>query len=262
MIDNTSQGVYHMPVLPPLCGTVFYFLKKEKYVCFFENWQYWSSEVLNMSNQNNSRFFGGKGYYIALVLCACAIGISGYVYSSRNNTSEPVSDTPVLATEDVPTSVRKPTEGVKPALPEETTPAAPQKLTTCRPVEGEILSEYAAECLSYNETTRDWRTHTGVDIGAAAGTAVAAAADGEVYTVYEDDKMGTTVVIRHEGGYTTKYASLAAETNVVPGETVKMGQTIGSVGTTALMEASLGDHVHFSVTKDDTAIDPEEFFAG
>ena len=247
---------------PHYAGQYFYFPKQEKYVCFFENWQYWSSEVLNMSNQNNSRFLGGKGYYIALGLCACAIGISGYVYSTKNTEAKPASDTPVLATEDMSVSVRKPTETVKPTLPAETTQPVPQKLATCRPVEGEILSEYAAECLSYNETTRDWRTHTGLDIGAAAGTAVAAAADGEVYTVYEDEQMGTTVVIRHEGGYTTKYASLAAETKVVPGETVKMGQTIGTVGTTALMEASLGDHVHFSVTKDDAVIDPEEFFAG
>lgn len=214
-----------------------------------------------MSNQNNSRFFGGKGYYIALILCACAIGISGYVYSTRNTADEPVSDTPVLASEEMPVSVQKPAETGKPTLPQETTQPAPQKLATCRPLEGEILSEYAAECLSYNETTRDWRTHTGIDIGAEAGTPVAAAADGEVYTVYDDDQMGTTVVIRHEGGYTTKYASLAAETKVVPGETVKMGQTIGSVGTTALMETSLGDHVHFSVTKDDAVIDPEEFFS-
>ncbi len=214
-----------------------------------------------MSNQNNSRFFGGKGYYIALILCVCAIGISGYVYSTRNNASKPASDAPVLASEEVPVSVKQPTEAKPETVPTQTVEPVTEKLATCRPVEGEVLSQYAAECLSYNETTRDWRTHTGIDIGAAPGTAVAAAADGEVYTVYDDEKMGTTVVIRHEGGYTTKYSSLAAETNVVPGETVKMGQTIGCVGTTALMEASLGDHVHFSVTKNDAVMDPEEFFA-
>ena len=60
------------------------------------------------------------------------------------------------------------------------------------------------DCLSYNETTRDWRVHNGVDIAAEEGTPVMAAADGQVYTVYEDETMGTTVVIRHEDGYTTK----------------------------------------------------------
>ena len=38
-----------------------------------------------------------------------------------------------------------------------------------------------------------------------------------------------------------------------------MGQTIGAVGSTALMENALGDHVHFSVTKDDEPIDPMAF---
>ena len=39
-----------------------------------------------MSNHNNSgRIFAGKGYYIALILCAAAIGITGYLYSRNLN---------------------------------------------------------------------------------------------------------------------------------------------------------------------------------
>ena len=215
-----------------------------------------------MSNQNHSRFLGGRGYYIALILCACAIGISGYVYSTH---SKPEPDTPVLATEEAPRSVAavRPTSPTAPERPpaETAAPTVP-KLLVCAPVEGEVLAPYAVECLSYNETTRDWRTHRGIDLGAEAGTAVRAAADGQVYTVYEDEQMGTTVVISHEGGYITKYASLAPETAVVPGQQVTMGQTIGTVGTTALMESALGDHVHFSVTKNDVSMDPEQFLAG
>ena len=85
------------------------------------------------------------------------------------------------------------------------------------------------------------------------------AADGQVYTVYEDDRMGMTVVIRHEGGYTTRYSSLSPDVAVSAGQEVSMGQTIGTVGTTALMENVLGDHVHFSVTKNDDTVDPMEF---
>jgi murein DD-endopeptidase MepM/ murein hydrolase activator NlpD len=71
--------------------------------------------------------------------------------------------------------------------------------------------------------------------------------------------MGTTVVIRHPGGYTTRYCSLAAEVAVSAGQPVTMGQPIGAVGTTALMENALGDHVHFSVMKDDEPVDPMSF---
>ena len=115
------------------------------------------------------------------------------------------------------------------------------------------------EVLSYNQTTRDWRTHNGVDIAAETGTQVMAAADGEVYTVYEDETMGYTVVIRHEGGYTTHYSSLGEDVRVQAGDQVLLGDVIGTVGETALVETVLGPHVHFSVSYQDMPMDPAEF---
>jgi murein DD-endopeptidase MepM/ murein hydrolase activator NlpD len=100
-----------------------------------------------------------------------------------------------------------------------------------------------------------------VDIAAEEGTPVMAAADGQVYTVYEDETMGTTVVIRHEDGYTTKYACLAQDVMVAAGDEVTLGQQIGCVGTSALLESALGPHVHFSVTCDNENVDPAEFLS-
>ena len=216
-----------------------------------------------MSNHNKGRF-GGRGYYIALILCALAIGVWSYVsYEKPGQSPEDTLNAPVSATTPAPGT--KPTQpGQKHAetTPDESTGVTKPKagkLSVCAPVKGEVISEYAMEALSYNETTRDWRVHNGVDYGAEAGTPVVAAADGEVYTVYEDDQMGYTVVIRHEGGYVTKYASLADEVSVSPGDMVQMGQAIGCVGSTALMENALGDHLHFSVTQNDEPVDPVAF---
>ena len=209
-----------------------------------------------MSDNKHGRGFGGKGYYIALVLCAAAIGITSYVYSSgREDDAVQAANAPVSITE----AAELPTAGTAATAPAETAAPTAGRLATQAPVQGEVLSGYAMEVLSYNQTTRDWRVHNGVDFAAAAGTAVTAAADGEVYTVYEDDQMGMTVVIRHEGGYTTRYSSLGADVAVSAGQPVSMGQTIGTVGTSALMENALGDHVHFAVTKDDEPVDPMEF---
>ena len=208
-----------------------------------------------MSENKHSRS-GGRGYYIGLLLCAAAIGITGLVYNAgREEPAVQTANAPVAITGEA----KLPTRGTTP--PESTAATEPTagKLKTCSPVQGEVMTPYAMEVLSYNQTTRDWRTHNGIDLAAPAGTAVAAAADGEVYTVYEDDTMGTTVVIRHAGGYTTRYCSLAPEVAVSAGQEVTMGQTIGAVGSTALMENALGDHVHFSVTKDDEPIDPMTF---
>ena len=213
-----------------------------------------------MRNRKYGSGISGKGYYIALVLCAVAIGISGYLYYRNVNEPEPQLQGPatnVQDNDDVAAVATQPgnedQEGTQPQV----TPEKPVK--TAYPVEGQTVAAYSMDALSYNQTTRDWRVHDGIDIAAEAGTAVKAAADGKVYTVYEDDTMGMTVVIRHDGGYTTKYASLAETVSVAAGDAVTVGQTIGEVGNSALMESAIGDHIHFSVTCNDAPVDPAEF---
>ena len=216
-----------------------------------------------MSKKNYIKGFSGKGYYIALILCAVAIGISGYLYYRNANDDvslqkEPVSTVGADSQDGVEAVATQ--SGDIPGTDNATEPTKaklPGKIT--KPVNGEMIAQYAMEALSYNQTTRDWRVHSGVDYAAEAGTAVVAAADGKVYTVYEDETMGTTVVISHEGGYTTQYSSLSEKLEVAAGDTVTSGQTIGYVGNTALLENAIGDHLHFSVSCNDQYVDPEEF---
>ncbi len=209
-----------------------------------------------MSNKKNIwRHFAGKGYYIALILCAVAIGISGYLYY-RNASSNHVDDPAVNVGNQNPDVHVDPTGGNSSTKPN----VQPQPLKTGLPVSGQTVAGYAMDCLSYNTTTRDWRVHDGVDIAAKEGTAVCAAADGVVYTTYEDKAMGCTVVIRHDGGFVTTYSSLDADIAVEPGDEVKLGQTIGYVGASAALESAIGDHVHFCVTLNDEPMDPSEFF--
>ena len=217
------------------------------------------------NHKQNGRSFSGKGYYIALILCAAAIGISGYLYYRNANPDDPQLENPTSGVDVVdPNDVQAvathpttadPTEGTKP----QASTNGEKPANTTLPVSGQTVANYAMDCLSYNATTRDWRVHNGIDIAAEAGTPVCAAADGTVYTTYEDDTMGTTVVIHHTGGYVTVYSSLDNELTVSPGDTVTMGQTIGCVGNTALLESAIGDHVHFSVSCDDKSIDPMTF---
>ena len=223
-----------------------------------------------MKNQKNSgNKFAGKGYYIALILCAVAIGISGYLYYQNTNTADPKEpvDGPGLNLVD-PTGdnqqviATQPGDNTDPSDP--TTPSAdskPKPLQTGSPLQGQVVMDYCMDCLGYNPTTRDWRTHDGMDFAAEAGTAVCAAADGTVYTIYTDEAMGTTVVIRHDGGYVTTYSSLDEEVAVAVGDSVTLGQTIGYVGSTALLESAIGDHVHFNVALNGKTVDPEAFLS-
>ena len=204
----------------------------------------------------------GKGYYIALILCAVAIGISGYVYYRNANQQDAQMQTPIEDAgmlqgdqDDIPAAATQPGD----TLQNPTDPYQPIK--TGAPLAGETIYDYAMDVLSYNETTRDWRTHNGIDIAAEAGTTVYAAADGTVYTTYVDDTMGATIVIRHQDGYVTTYSSLDGELLVQPGATVTLGQAIGTVGNTAMLENALGDHLHFAVTCNGQYVDPSDFLA-
>ena len=224
-----------------------------------------------MSEHKPSR--NPKALALALVLCATAVGITGYVYfrSAEQVQEAAVQETyedvlvGTLGTEDIPVIATEPqsTTGTAPAATETTAtePARKKTLKTMSPVAGDPIFGYSMEALSYNQTTRDWRVHNGIDLAAGDSEPVMAAADGEVFTVFEDDAMGHTVVIRHSDGYTTCYSSLSDSVAVKPGDKVTMGDTIGYAADSAIVESALGSHVHFSVTHYDEPMDPNEFLS-
>ena len=122
-----------------------------------------------------------------------------------------------------------------------------------------MVAAFSVNELAYDPTMEDWRTHDGVDIAAAAGTAVAAACAGTISSVADDALMGTTVTISHRDGYETTYANLQAKPTVEAGDSVSAGTVIGAVGTTAAGESAQGPHLHFSVAKDGDTVNPDEF---
>ena len=137
--------------------------------------------------------------------------------------------------------------------------SAEEPMVMVSPLPGETAAVFSVDQLTYDATLGDWRTHDGIDIQAAAGSVVTAAAPGTVLSVDADGRLGTTIVVDHHNGYVTTYASLQPETAVLAGDTVALGDTLGSVGNTSLSEAGLGAHLHFSVVKDGQAVDPMEF---
>lgn len=135
----------------------------------------------------------------------------------------------------------------------------PEKPVFIRPVSGKISLDYAVDALIYSKTMGDWRTHDGIDIEAQLGTKVFAAAAGTVSEIYEDDMLGTTVIIDHGNGLKSIYANLAAIPTVQVGDTVLGGDVIGAVGSTALGETGEVSHLHFAMTLNDNPVDPTEY---
>lgn len=223
------------------------------------------------------KFLRDKGYYIVLVLCVAVAGVSGYLFvrtlTDKDDTAESVSLSVPLTPADSVKPAQKPsntTESTTPPEPSEPEKAVetmgnagtitpPAESAIVRPVAGEIINEWAGDKLAYNETLRDWRVHEGVDFTAASGDSVAAARDGMVSAIYEDELLGTTVALEHEGGYTSYYSNLNAEPPVSVGQAVNAGDVIGTVGDTASGESALGSHLHFAVCCSGQSIDPLDF---
>jgi len=127
------------------------------------------------------------------------------------------------------------------------------------PVEnGTVLKGYFADELVYSETLQQYVTHEGLDLAAEEGTPVKTVAAGIVTQVYEDDRLGVTVVVAHSDGYKTRYCNLDRKDTAEEGDEVEAGQVIGKVGRTALFESGDPDHLHLEVWKDDVTVDPNQ----
>jgi murein DD-endopeptidase MepM/ murein hydrolase activator NlpD len=96
------------------------------------------------------------------------------------------------------------------------------------------------------------RFHAGIDLRAAAGTSVLAAASGEVSFASPYDGYGLLVVIAHGNGLRSFYAHLS-QSDVRVGERVRDGQQIGLVGSSG---SATGPHLHFELRLRGAAVDP------
>ena len=230
-----------------------------------------------MDNKKWEALRGSAGFYITLAVCLLVVGVSGWMLlSDRGKEPAVVVEDPVpevsapapevMEEEPEPAAVEtirpQPVEET-PAMPEvevDDTPVVAQApRLVVSPLNGQVLTAFSVDKLVYDVTMDDWRVHDGVDISAKPGTTVLAACSGTVLAVENDPMMGTTVTIAHDGGYQTTYASLQSRPTVEAGDAVSAGQIIGAVGTTAKAESGQSPHLHFSVTKDGDAVNPEEF---
>ena len=120
------------------------------------------------------------------------------------------------------------------------------------PVEGPITGSFGERIDPFNG---EGAFHTGVDISAAYGQGIVAAADGVVQYADFLGGYGRAVIIDHGHGITTRYAHLSSFA-VVPGQHIERGETIGYVG---LSGRSTGPHLHYEVRINDTPVNPYKY---
>jgi septal ring factor EnvC (AmiA/AmiB activator) len=98
----------------------------------------------------------------------------------------------------------------------------------------------------------------GVGIRAAVGTAVRAVAGGTVVSVGSLGTYGTTIIVEHGGGDYSIYGSLA-RADVHLHETVTKGEQLGTVG---ISDPDLPPHLHFEIRHGGPAVDPASWLRG
>ncbi|MBQ7411587.1 MAG: M23 family metallopeptidase, partial [Clostridia bacterium] len=109
-------------------------------------------------------------------------------------------------------------------------------------------------------TMEDWRTHLGVDVLGELGTEVLAVADGTVTNIWEDPFMGMCISIEHSGNAVSVYKNLGKEVadGIVIGCAVKAGDTIGTIGETAMNEIAQEPHLHYELSVAGKIVDPKD----
>jgi murein DD-endopeptidase MepM/ murein hydrolase activator NlpD len=193
------------------------------------------------------RAWESYGYYISLALLLVMFGTVAYIYRTGKNETVAVNAA-AMPTHEAQAAMAYHTPAVSPSPePEE---------GFILPVTGEIIGAYSADELVWNETLEQWRTHPGIDIAAAEGTAVVACDSGVITDAYEDALYGYVVEISHDNEIISRYCALANLEFAEIGRSVKKGEIIGSVGAMPIIEAETGPHIHFEMLENGAYIEP------
>ncbi len=230
-------------------------------------------------HESKSRAFLKKqGFYVVLFICLLIVGTAIVLTAlpreaeedtsaNQQNAQNPVvvetrqssDDTLLAKNTPLPTATPSPTPAPTPAPTAKPAAASAGVKKGAAPIKGEIIFTYATDQLLYSRTLDQWTTHPGIDIAASVGTAVTASLAGTVDKVYEDDALGNAVAVTHTNGRTSLYANLGDDIPVKAGQKVNAGDTLGTVGTSAISECADLPHLHFGFLVDGQPVDPMDY---
>lgn len=215
----------------------------------------------NKSNNSVVKLIGNK-LFISLLVFAIAIILISAVFNRNagelaKTEQEYEEEIAVVSETEVPeVEYEVPeTEETVPTVSEVTEEQEVKEVEYTMPLTGELQKEFSIDELMWDETMQDWRTHNGIDIASDAGTEVDTAAEGTVLESYGDETYGFVVKVQHPDGVITVYKNL--EKSVVEkGDSLDMGQMIGTVGSSGAFEVAQKAHLHFEVIVDGKNINP------
>lgn len=208
-----------------------------------------------------TRFLRNNAALLLLIFCVLAItAIVLAVTLTKNNDGE-VPDGPVSGNPDDNTPGSN--------IPDDNKPSAPTKqkidVHFTSPLQftkvGLDFTGAADHLFVWKQTLNEWSAHKAVDLHAEEGTEVKSMYDGTVLKATSTYGQGYYVTVDHGEGVVITYASLQ-DLEVNAGDTVKQGDVLGYVSTTAECEYMEGPHLHLEVALNDKAVDPMPYVNG
>ncbi len=128
------------------------------------------------------------------------------------------------------------------------------------PVTGEVVLPYSNLLAIYDPTLEQFRTNDVLSIKSDVGQNVQVSAEGQVLEVSANEVLGNYVVVQHGNGWSTTYGQLENVT-VKAGDVLSTGFIIGQTAAPTKYSVSLGSHVDFKVTHNETTVNPETVLA-
>lgn len=223
---------------------------------------------------NRKRFFGGKVFYVFLILCVCAAGIAAWraisttlddneTTTAQESTIDWSNYTERVVPED-DENANAPATGIpddrdkteyeepKTQEPDYNTPYVGKYKM---PMGTQILKDFSNGEMVYSKTMGDWRVHSGIDFKGKVGQEVKAIQDGKVIDVSTDEFWGTVATINHGNGLTARYCGLSEGSTIKKGNEVGEGDRIGLLGEIPI-EIEDGYHLHLEIMISDEIVDP------
>lgn len=223
----------------------------------------------NESYKGKNKKFSTAFYILA---ACCVLIIGGASWFALSNMSDNDTSVPQNSRDNVYSEDQAPYNDITPDF-SEPTPSAPQITESVaqstknepydssetadsfmKPVEGEVIKDFSNTVLQFSKTFGDMRIHTGIDIKSEEGTPVSACCDATVKSVEQSGNYGNIVTLKVNDSIEIKYSSLN-DVKHKAGDKVKMGDTIGTVGTVP-SECNDDSHLHLEVLKDNELVSP------
>ncbi len=200
--------------------------------------------IVGAVSRSKIRIYIASGLLLLSSLLLIIILVS--VQSDPIGVAQPEQQVEILVEEAVSTPVQH-ENALLEAKPE---PTPKQDAPVIPPtIKGSIQVDFGWQ---FQQIYKDWRYHTGIDIGGSIGQTVEAFDKGQVAEIIQDSHTGLTVLVKNNES-TIYYGSLS-EVKVSKGSQIEAGQTIGIMGS---CDAEPYQHLHVAIKKNEEYIDPK-----